>query len=283
MHPVPIRPFDSDTDSDTDSELVDRLVVLTGNNLVKTRTTKQGVLADIDDGRFEVFFIKFDFVSYPDQDEILDRAAKQGIGTIVFKTNAGNRQRELKDFEAAGLSYPQATVRWALTYPEVASVAITLTSFAQLREMAAAVGTRPTRSEVAMLRRYSDEMRDRYCRICSAMPSFREAFWRRTGSTATRRACFSRTSAAPHVPVRRWPCSRPTERGGSMSRARHRPVPAASATRIRRPDPVRSSPPAALSRGSTATRRASRPSHRTACSEIWWNGWSNTTDHGWSL
>ena len=121
----------------------------------------------IDDGRFEVFFIKFDFVSYPDQDEILDRAAQQGIGTIVFKTNAGNRRREIKDLESGGLSYPQATVRWALTHPEVASVAITLTSFAQIREMAAAVGTRPTRSEVAMLGRYADEMRDRYCRFCA--------------------------------------------------------------------------------------------------------------------
>ena len=121
----------------------------------------------IDDGRFEVFFIKFDYVSYPDQDEILERAAKNGIGTIVFKTNAGNRQREIKDLEAGGLSYPQATMKWALTHPEVASVSVTLTSFAQLQEMAAAVGARPTRSEVAMLRRYADEMRDRYCRFCA--------------------------------------------------------------------------------------------------------------------
>ena len=123
--------------------------------------------AAIDDGRFEVFFIKFDYVSYPDQDEILERAAKKGIGTIVFKTNAGNRQREIKDLEAGGLSYPQATMKWALTHPEVASVSVTLTSFAQLQEMAAAVGVRPTRSEVAMLRRYADEMRDRYCRFCA--------------------------------------------------------------------------------------------------------------------
>jgi predicted aldo/keto reductase-like oxidoreductase len=123
--------------------------------------------AAIDDGRFEVFFIKFDYVSYPDQDQILERAAKKGIGTIVFKTNAGNRQREIKDLEAGGLSYPQATMKWALTHPEVASVSVTLTSFAQLQEMAAAVGARPTRSEVAMLRRYADEMRDRYCRFCA--------------------------------------------------------------------------------------------------------------------
>ena len=129
----------------------------------------EGVLdAAIDDGRFEVFFIKYDFVSYPAQDEILHRAAEKGIGTIVFKTNAGNRQREVKGLQSGGLSYRQATVKWALTNPAVASVAITITNYSQLEEMAAAVGTRLNRSEVAMLRRYADEMRGSYCRFCAA-------------------------------------------------------------------------------------------------------------------
>ncbi len=122
----------------------------------------------IDDGRFEVLFIKYDFVSYPELDEILDRAADKGMGTLVFKTSAGNRQREIKDLQKDGLSYPQATVKWALTNPAVASVAITITSFSQLEEMAAASGTRLDRSEVAMLRSYADAMRHRYCRFCAA-------------------------------------------------------------------------------------------------------------------
>jgi len=63
--------------------------------------------------------------------------------------------------------------------------------------------------------------------------------------------------------------ARTAEQGGSTSRAHHRPATAASAIRIRRPGPAWSSPPAALSWGSTATRRASRSSRGTACSEIW--------------
>jgi aryl-alcohol dehydrogenase-like predicted oxidoreductase len=122
--------------------------------------------AAIEDGRIDVFFTKYDFVSYPDQGEILRRAAEKGIGTIVFKTNAGNRQNEIKDLEAGGLSFPQATVKWALTHPYVASVAVTLTNFDQIREYTAAVASTLTRSEVGMLRRYRDEMADRYCRFC---------------------------------------------------------------------------------------------------------------------
>ena len=123
--------------------------------------------AAVEDGRFEVFFIKYDFVSYPDLDRILDRAARRGIGTIAFKTNAGNRQREVKALEAGGLSFPEAAAKWALTNPAVASVCVTFSSFDQIRSFAAAVGSRLTAPEVAMLRRYADEVRGRYCRFCA--------------------------------------------------------------------------------------------------------------------
>jgi len=123
--------------------------------------------AAIAGGQIEVFFIKYDFVSYPDQGGILRRAAQQGIGTIVFKTNAGNRQREIKDLEAGGLSFQQAAVKWALTSPDVASVAVSMANFDTIRQFTTAVGSTLSAAEVAMLRRYADEMYDKYCRFCA--------------------------------------------------------------------------------------------------------------------
>lgn len=120
----------------------------------------------IEDGRFDVFFVKYDFVSYPDQAAILRRAAERGMGTVVFKTNAGNRQNEIKDLEAGGLSFRQATVKWALTNPDVAGVAVTLTNYRMLRELSAAVGSLPTAAELGMLHRYREEMVDKVCRFC---------------------------------------------------------------------------------------------------------------------
>jgi len=122
--------------------------------------------AAIDDGQIEAFFIKYDFVSYPDQEVILRRAAERGIGTVVFKTNAGNRQSEIEDLEAEGLSFPQATVKWALRNPDVSSVAVSMTNFDKIRQFTSAVKADVTAAEVAMLRRYADEMYDKYCRFC---------------------------------------------------------------------------------------------------------------------
>ncbi len=119
------------------------------------------------DGRYKVLFTKYDFASYPEQDRILNRAAHRGLGTLVFKTNAGNRKSEIKDLEAGGLSFEQATVKWALTNPDVASVCVGITNFDQIGEYAAAVGSPLEDPEVAMLRRYSTEMHDKYCRFCA--------------------------------------------------------------------------------------------------------------------
>jgi len=123
--------------------------------------------AAIDDGEIEVFFIKYDFVSYPDQDAILRRAAERGIGTMVFKTNAGNRQGEIEDLEAGGLSFPQATVKWALTNSYVASVAVSMSNFDTIRQYSAAAGTTLTTAEISMLHRYANEIYDTYCRFCA--------------------------------------------------------------------------------------------------------------------
>jgi len=128
--------------------------------------------AAIDDGIYEAFFIRYDFVSYPDQGELLHRAAERGIGVVVFKTTAGARQNEIEDLERGGLSFPQATVKWALTNPDVASVLVSITTFDQIRSLAAAVATPFSSAEAAMLRRYADAVRHSYCRFCrSCEPS----------------------------------------------------------------------------------------------------------------
>lgn len=122
--------------------------------------------AAIDDGRYEVFLTKHDFVSYPDQAEILRRAAEKGIGTIVFKTNAGARSHEVRDLEATGLSLRQASIKWALGNPDIASVAVTILNFDRLEESVACSRAPLTPEEDQLLASYRAVVRDKYCRFC---------------------------------------------------------------------------------------------------------------------
>ena len=123
--------------------------------------------AAIAGGVYETFLIRYDFVSYPEIGEVLREAAQRGVGSVVFKTTAGARQREIRDLEKGGLSFPQATVKWALTNPDVASVLVSIENYEQIRTFTAAVGAPLTAAEAAMLRRYADEMRNVYCRSCA--------------------------------------------------------------------------------------------------------------------
>jgi aryl-alcohol dehydrogenase-like predicted oxidoreductase len=127
--------------------------------------------AAIDDGRYEAFLCKYDFASYEDQEAIVHRAAGAGIGTIAFKTNAGARQKEIKDLEAGGLSLDQASAKWALSNPDIASVCAGITNFDQIEEFCGAVGKPLSGAEKAMLGRYADAVRDRYCRFCAECES----------------------------------------------------------------------------------------------------------------
>jgi predicted aldo/keto reductase-like oxidoreductase len=123
--------------------------------------------AAVDDGRFEVLFIKYDLLSDPELDSIVRRAAERGIGTVVFKTTAGNRQREIKELETGGLSFRQATLKWALQNPAIASVAVTASSFRVIRESVQAVGVPLSSAEAAMMRRYARAMANKVCRFCA--------------------------------------------------------------------------------------------------------------------
>lgn len=123
--------------------------------------------AAIADGRFDVLLFKYDFVSYSDVAAILRKAAERGIGAIVFKTNAGNRTKEIRELEAEGLSFRCATVKWALANPDISSVAVTITNFDQIRDLTAAIAAPLSSAEIAMLGRYADAVAHEYCRFCT--------------------------------------------------------------------------------------------------------------------
>ncbi len=123
--------------------------------------------AAIDDGRFDVIMCRYDFVSYPGQATLFARAAEKGMGTIVFKTKAGAREKEIKDLEKGGLSFTQATVRWALSNAHVSAVAAGIGSFRDIEEFAGAASGKLSRAELEMLERYAHAMHDQYCRFCA--------------------------------------------------------------------------------------------------------------------
>jgi predicted aldo/keto reductase-like oxidoreductase len=130
------------------------------------RNLRQCLNTAIDDGRYELIQCRYDFSSYADIGEIFDRAAKKGIGAVVFKVSAGERQKEIKDLEGKGRSFRQATVKWALSRPSVSSFCAGITSFDDVKELCGAVGQQMTSADWEMLDRYAHAVEHKYCRNC---------------------------------------------------------------------------------------------------------------------
>ena len=121
----------------------------------------------IDDGRFDLIMCRYDFISYmEEQERLFSRAARQGMGVAVFKVSAGERQKEIRNLETRGLSFRQATVKWALSNPDVTSVCAGITSFDEIDEYCGAIGKSLEKSEAEMLERYANTMYSQYCRNC---------------------------------------------------------------------------------------------------------------------
>lgn len=115
----------------------------------------------------QVIQCKYNFMEFPAQMELFDTARKKGVGVIAFKVGAGKRKGEIKDLEEKGLSFDQATVRWALSNKSVSSVCVGITNFSQIEEMQGAVTHKFSQADTEVLRRYADAVDRTYCRYCS--------------------------------------------------------------------------------------------------------------------
>ncbi|HUW83874.1 MAG TPA: aldo/keto reductase [Phycisphaerae bacterium] len=122
----------------------------------------------IETGRIAYVMVKYNFMEFPHIFELFERADKAGIGIVVFKTGAGERQKEMDDLrQREKLTLKQASIRWALTNPHVASVLTTARSFEQIREYAAAgTGGALTTQQSRLLREYRHRFDREYCRYC---------------------------------------------------------------------------------------------------------------------
>ena len=120
----------------------------------------------IDSGRFDVIICKYNFMEEPTASPAIEKAGQKKIGVAAFKVSAGSREKELEELESKGLTQEQATVRWVLKNPAVASVLRLFTKFEDVKGALEIMSRKFGPEEQAMLDRYKDAFWSRYCRYC---------------------------------------------------------------------------------------------------------------------
>ncbi|HEY5645644.1 MAG TPA: aldo/keto reductase, partial [Pseudomonadales bacterium] len=95
----------------------------------------------------------------------LSRAKQKDIGVVAMKTLMGARLNDLRPFETEGSTFAQAAFRWTLSNPHVDALIVSMTSGAQIDEyVSASGGTRVSREDLGLLRRYAALNGTSYCR-----------------------------------------------------------------------------------------------------------------------
>jgi len=119
-----------------------------------------------DNGKFDVIFCKYNFMEFPETEKPLEKAAAKKLGIVAFKSSAGKREKELADFASKGLTQEQATVRWVLKNPAVASVLRLFSTFEDVKSALEIMAKKFGPEEAAMLERYRQAFWSSYCRYC---------------------------------------------------------------------------------------------------------------------
>ena len=141
----------------------------------------------IDSGNFDVMLVaynfgqdpsfvqkltrRFDFIAVnPDLPRVLRKAKAAGMGVIAMKTLRGARLNDMQPYQKDGATFSQAAFRWVLSNEDVDGLIVTMRSPGDIDEfLVASGGTKVTRRDVDLLRRYVTLNDGTYCRpLCDA-------------------------------------------------------------------------------------------------------------------
>ena len=120
----------------------------------------------IDLGYYDVLLCKYNFMEYKNQMKIFERAAKAGLGIIVFKVRAGAHEAEVETLQKKGLELYQARMRWALSNPHVSSVCMHFNNFSFIDNSLEAVNKKLSYQDQDLLEEYRQAFDNKYCRGC---------------------------------------------------------------------------------------------------------------------
>ncbi|MDJ0866094.1 MAG: aldo/keto reductase [Myxococcota bacterium] len=114
---------------------------------------------------YQRFLTTFDFITLqPELPRVLERARKEGVGTVAMKTLMGARANDMRPYEREGGTFAQAAFRWVLSDRNVDALVISMNEPEMVDEFLGASGsTQVSRRDLELLGRYAAMNGRAYC------------------------------------------------------------------------------------------------------------------------
>jgi len=120
----------------------------------------------LETGKYHMIMLKYNFMEFPAAEEIISRAAENGVGVVAIKSGGSDRDPTMRRFLQEGFNKRQATIRWVLTNKNVTAVCCDFASFEDVEVYRKAVAAVLTPREKLALERYREEFDQVTCRLC---------------------------------------------------------------------------------------------------------------------
>jgi aryl-alcohol dehydrogenase-like predicted oxidoreductase len=120
--------------------------------------------AAIDSGRFDVMMLAYHHGIWSRLGDVIARARdEQDMGVVAMKTLKGARHHGLEGFREEADAYSQAALKWTLSNPNVSCAVISFFELQHVDEYLYASGKSLTEREMAILRKYDEQILGSYC------------------------------------------------------------------------------------------------------------------------
>ncbi|MFK7915820.1 MAG: aldo/keto reductase [Pseudomonadales bacterium] len=132
---------------------------------VSTHTPNLETVANtaIDSGRFDVMMLAYHHGAWPNQVNIIERAAQAGMGIVAMKTLKGAKHKGLAEFRPESDTYAQAAFKWVLSNPNVANLVVSVYENQHMDEYLFASGQAMTVDDIAVLEKYDQLIAGTHC------------------------------------------------------------------------------------------------------------------------
>jgi len=130
-----------------------------------THNAKLTLKQALDTDFAQVVLVMYNHMEGKEIEPLVKAAREKGIGTVAMKIFAGGMQGSLKSMISPEVSYPQAAIRWVMSNPDIDTCIPTLSSYSHVEEYVAASGRPLDRAALAMIRSYSEQAHNLYCRV----------------------------------------------------------------------------------------------------------------------
>ena len=112
---------------------------------------------------YDVLLAWLNFLSSPEEVDVLRKVRKKNIGVVAMKTQAGGYSNDT----TASLSPHQATLKWALNQDFVDCAVPGMKNMEELIENIGAVGKKMGWNDRKILHTYYDSIKQKYCTMCA--------------------------------------------------------------------------------------------------------------------